>query len=296
MDGLADLVYQVSLVLALWATGVGLGLSSDVSGFLAPLRRTTLLIRILALDVVVLPLVVKGLTLLVDVPTDGSVGLILVGIASAGPLGIIATRIAGGDARAAASFVVVLEAVNALAIPLWVIVLLPDGVDVSPRRVLATLLGLIIAPLAVGAVVRRSRGRAVERWARPLAIASNALVLVIVVAVLLGNGSDVMDSLTNGVALVALLSVIVALGSGWLAGGPTRDTRIAVALVTGVRANGLALAIAQASFPDRAAVQTAVVAFGVLSALLPLAMAYALTTLPSRPGHGYGAFLRRPAR
>jgi DNA-binding CsgD family transcriptional regulator len=51
-------------------------------------------------------LLVWALTHLFGVPRDAAIGLLLVGIASAGPLGIIASRIAGGDTRAALSFIV----------------------------------------------------------------------------------------------------------------------------------------------------------------------------------------------
>ena len=47
--------------------------------------------------------------------------------------------------------------------------------------------------------------------------------------------------------------------------------RVVGALVTGIRANGLALAIAQASFPARPAVRAAVATFGVVSVMLPVA-------------------------
>jgi hypothetical protein len=43
--------------------------------------------------------------------------------------------------------------------------------------------------------------------------------------------------------------------------------------VTGVRANGPALAIAQASFPSLAAVSVAIVAFAMFSVLLPVSSA-----------------------
>ena len=60
---------------------------------------------------------------------------------------------------------------------------------------------------------------------------------------------------------------------GWLRGGPARPTRAATSLVTGVRASGQALAIAQASFPLLAEVSVAIVAFGMFSILLPVLFA-----------------------
>ena len=62
--------------------------------------------------------------------------------------------------------------------------------------------------------------------------------------------------------------------AGAAAGGPPgRPTRAATSLVTGVRANGPALAIAQASFPSLAAVSMAIVAFAMFSVLLPVSFA-----------------------
>jgi hypothetical protein len=60
---------------------------------------------------------------------------------------------------------------------------------------------------------------------------------------------------------------------GWLLGGPARPTRAATSLVTGVRASGPALAIAQASFPLVAEVSVAIIAFGMFSILLPVLFA-----------------------
>jgi len=67
--------------------------------------------------------------------------------------------------------------------------------------------------------------------------------------------------------------VLLALLLGWLLGGPARPTRAATSLVTGVRANGPALAVAQASFASLAAVTVAIVTFGMFSILLPVLFA-----------------------
>ena len=185
MDWLASALYDGALVVALWTTGLSLGLSSDVAGFLAPLRNTKLLANLIVLDVVVIPLLVWALTHLFDVPRDSAIGLLLVGICSAGPLGITASRIAGGDARAAVSFVVVLEAANAVAIPAWVAWLLPPGVLVPFGQLIAALAVLVLAPLGVGVGLRAWRGRGVERWSAPLATLSNLLVLLVIILVVI---------------------------------------------------------------------------------------------------------------
>jgi len=273
MDRIAGDLYNGALFAALWMTGVGLGLSSDVGEFLSPLRNFRLLAKLIVLDVVAIPLLVWALTHLFNVQRDPAIGLLLVGVASAGPLGITASRIAGGDARAALSFVVVLEAANAAAIPVWVALLLPAGVVLSLGQLIVTLVALVLAPLLIGIAIRMWRGPGVQRWSTPLATASNLLVLFIIVLVLIRYSDDVADSAGRGVVAVAAITVVAALGAGWTIGAPYPGLRVVVALVTAIRANGLALAIAQASFPSRPATQAAVVTFGVFSIVVPTVVA-----------------------
>jgi BASS family bile acid:Na+ symporter len=263
-------------VVALWATGLSLGLTSRVADFLAPLRNASLVIKVLVLDVLAVPLLVWGLVNLFDLPKASATGLLIVGVASAGPLGITACRIAGGDARAALSFVVVLEAANAVVIPVWFAVLLPAGVHVSLGSLIVTLVLLVLAPLAVGLAIRARRGMVVQRWSPVLATISSLLVVVLVATVLVRYGSETVKAIKQGAATVAGLTVLTALAAGWVVGRPKRTLRIAVAMVTGVRANGLALAIAQASYPSEPLVHAAVATAGLFSIVLPVALAFGL--------------------
>ena len=193
---------------------------------------------------------------------------------------------AGGSARAAASFVVVLEAANMVAIPAWVAWLLPPGVVVPFGQLIAALAVLVLAPLGVGVGLRAWRGRRVERWSASLATLSNLLVLLVIILVVIRYAGDVVEAVTNGVAPVAAITVIAALALGWAVAGPSAGLRVVGALVTGIRANGLALAIAQASFPARPAVYAAVVTFGAFSVVLPLATAFLFAGWHKRPGSG----------
>jgi predicted Na+-dependent transporter len=131
----------------------------------------------------------------------------------------------------------------------------------------------VLAPLLIGIAIRMWRGPGVQRWSTPLATASNLLVLFIIVLVLIRYSDDVADSAGRGVVAVAAITVVAALGAGWTIGAPYPGLRVVVALVTAIRANGLALAIAQASFPSRPATQAAVVTFGVFSIVVPTVVA-----------------------
>jgi predicted Na+-dependent transporter len=90
------------------------------------------------------PLFVWALVRALSVPTDLAVGLLLVGFASAGPLGIKAAALAGADVAYAITLVVVLEAANALVIP-------------AVPLALSVVLGRRLASIATGRRSRASR-------------------------------------------------------------------------------------------------------------------------------------------
>jgi BASS family bile acid:Na+ symporter len=276
VDGLLDGAYLVALVVALWSTGLAIGVRHRVSELVAPLRRGGLLARVCLVDVVAVPLLVWALVRVVGVPGDYAVGLLLVGIAAAGPLGIKAAQLAKADVAVAVSLVVVLELVNLAAIPVWAALLLPAGAAIEPVEIVVTLVALVVAPLAVGLGARRVVAARADRIAAWATTASNVGLALAVAVVLARDADAVVAAVSERAPLVAFLAVAGALGLGWLAGAPRRGTRAAASLVTGVRANGLALAIAAASFPDRPDVRAGVVVFALFSMLMPTALAVVL--------------------
>ena len=284
MDRSLDQLYQVALALTLWITGLGLGMSFGLGQILRTLRRGGLFARATVLDVVIVPLLVWGLVQAFSIPDHYATGLLLVGVASAGPLGIKAAQLARADLPYAIALVVVLEAANVVAIPVWVALLLPPGVQVPMWPVVRTLLLLVLAPLAVGMAVRARRPPTAARLAQ-LAAPLSTVGLLVVIAIVLARYARIVLDVFVAVGPAALTAVLLALLLGWLLGGPGRPTRAATSLVTGVRANGPALAIAQASFPSLAAVSVAIVAFGIFSVLPPVSFALVAgrTAEPERP-------------
>lgn len=273
MEGPLDATYLVALVAALWATGLALGISHDLTALVEPLRRTGLLLRIAAVDLLLFPIIVWALVQVVAVPGDYAVGLVLVGIASAGPLGIKATQIARADVATAIALVIVLELGNLVATPLWAAVLLPSGVEVDTPAIVRTLIVLVVLPLVVGAGIRRLVAARARRLATVCVRVADLGVVVVIAIVLLRDGNAVLEAAGERVPLVAAAAILAALILGWAAGAPARGTRVAGALVTGIRANAVALAIAAASFPQRADVRAGIVVFALFSVLGPLAFA-----------------------
>jgi BASS family bile acid:Na+ symporter len=226
-------------------------------------------------DVVLLPLVVWTLVELLTIPDGYAIGLLLVGIASAGPRGIKAAQHAGADVAPAVALVVVREVLNLAAIPFWAAVLLPSGTEFDVGRVIGALVLVVLLPLFVGTACRRWAPGYSAGLTRGLNRLADVALAVVIVSVVVRDADSVTASIGDRVPLVACIAVVAALALGWLAGGPEPSARAAAALVTGIRANGVALAVAAASFADRPDVRSGVVDFSLFSVTLPLAAAAA---------------------
>jgi bile acid:Na+ symporter, BASS family len=269
-DRLLDDLYQVALIATLWSTGLALGASITLRDIGSVLRSTSLLARISVLDVVVIPALAWLVIRMVDLNDDLAVGVLLVAIASAGPVGMKFSQIARGDLALAIALVVLLEAANAFAIPIWVALVMPAGAEVSLGPVITILVTLVVLPLSIGGVARAGAPRMAFRLVRPLTRLSTVGILLVVGILVTRNLELLLDAIGSGVALVALALSAASAALGWALGGTGFASRRTASLVTTVRAGGPALAIANEAFAGRPGVAVAIVVYGVIALVVAL--------------------------
>jgi BASS family bile acid:Na+ symporter len=268
-----DSVYQVALNVTLWATGLALGASVTMRDLGSVIRRGPLLARISVLDVVVIPALAWLVLRVVDLDDDLVVGVLLVAIASAGPVGMKLSQMARGDLALAITLVVLLEVANAFAIPIWVALLMPAGVVVSLGPVVTILVTLVVLPVSIGGVVKAIAPRMASRWVAPLTRLSTAGIVLVVAILVARNLALLLEAFGSGVALVALALAAAAAALGWALGGAGLASRRTASLVTTVRAGGPALAIASEAFAGRPGVAIAIVIYGVIGLVFALILA-----------------------
>jgi BASS family bile acid:Na+ symporter len=295
LDRSLDIATALALAITLWATGIGLGISVGMSDIVGALGRRRLVGRIVVLDLLLVPIAMWVCVRLL-VPDEAiATGLLLVAFAAAGPLGIKLVQLAGGDAALAIGLVVTLELANLVAIPLWSSLLgITSTLDVA-IDIVRTLVLLVLAPLAGGLLIGR-RLRVEGRRRLEVATARIGNVgLVLVVAVVVGRNLDTIGPSTIGAVVAAAIVVAFALAAGWVVGGPDRPRRISASLVTGVRANAAALAIATTSLAHLPGVALGVVIAGLVSVVAPTLVAVLLALHASRerdPGRDTSGPLR----
>lgn len=284
-----DRAYADALNLTLWGTGLALGASLTLRDILRSLRHRRSIVAIVVLDCLALPIAVWALCVVTSLSEGFRIGLLLVGMASAGPLGLKFVQLGRGDTPLAVAVVAILELANVIVIPVWAPILLPSGASLPLGAVVTTLVRLVLVPIAIGMSIRAFA----PRIAPPLRsyatlVSSVALVLVVLLAVL--PKLDLLgEAFRQGTGTVSVLTLVLTIGAGWFVGGPERGARVVTSLVSAVRAVGPALAVAQVSFASEPAAAVAIVSFGLLSFVVVGAATFLMRRQSLQPRTGQAA-------
>lgn len=288
-----ETVYGVVLVLALLLNGVAITTSTPLRELLAPLREGGLILRIMVLDLIIVPVVAVGMSALLDVDPVLRAAIVIVAAASAGPIGMALTRVARGDVPLSATIVVGLGALNLLTVPLITSLLLPRGVMIPLASLLTSLVGLAVAPLLLGRLVAVTLARAPAREATLATVrrgsqrGSDVLLGIAVSIALVIEPREALDALVGPVSLIAVvMMLVVALGARLITSDLVRVRTLAITL--NARAVGLALTLATLHLGDVAGLRASILAYGGLTQILPLALVLLLSARRRRGARSPG--------
>jgi BASS family bile acid:Na+ symporter len=109
----------------------------------------------------------------------------------------------------------------------------------------------VLAPLAVGIVIRYVAPEFAMRRVRLVSLVATGLLVASSLPVVFGSMPTILSLFGNATLLAIVAFVAVGLLTGHLLGGPERDHRTVLALTTSCRHPGVALVIASAGFSDR---------------------------------------------
>jgi BASS family bile acid:Na+ symporter len=200
------------------------------------------------------------------------IGLILMGAAAGAPFLPKLAQIATANVAFAVGLMALLIIVTVGYLPLVLPLLLP-GVEVDAGQIAITLFGEMLVPLAIGLVVRARWEDAAAEWQKPAAQISN-LSLVLLFVLMLGlNIENVIGLFGSGAIIATLILVAVAIGSGYLLGGPGRDTREVLAIGTGQRNLAATFLIAGSNFSEQPDVLVFLAGAGLIGMVLVMPLA-----------------------
>lgn len=270
MQQLTDLALLVALV----GTGLGAGVqaTSHPRTWFADRRWLAV---VLALNVLAYPVVAALLAAVLGLDAEARIGLILVSACAGGLLGLVVTRLVGGDLERAIVAVFLLELLNIITVPAWTTVLLASSAPVALVDVLRPLVLFLLLPVALGWLIQRFRASlapVVVRVARP---ASTIALIVVVVLVMRENVTVFVATLGSGLPVAGVALLAVGMAAGWALGGPAPAARRTMAMVTAGHATALALAVARSAYGHQPEVEATIAVLGLIGLVVPIGIAVA---------------------
>jgi BASS family bile acid:Na+ symporter len=280
-----ELLYGALIILALGLNGIAVAGRTSFRALLEPLREGGLIVRLLALDLFLVPLVAVGAAVALDLDPVTRAGLVLVSAASCGPIGIALSRIARGDVPLSTTIVLGLGALNLVTVPIVTALLLPEGVGIPLGTLSTSLLGLAVAPLVVGRLLAQVRSRLAmseASYSRIIDVARRGADITLAGAVttaLLLEPSEVLEVLRGPVLAIALVvMLLVTLAARAISSDPARVRTIAITI--NARAVALALALASIHLGDVEGLRATILAYGGLTQIVPLVVVLIGRRLP----------------
>ena len=264
----AMLSFVVSSMLAM---GAGL----TIPQIAEPLRNARLVVLALLANFVLMPLGAIALAKVLWLDEPFGVGLLLLGCAAGAPFLPKLAELAKGNLAFAVGAMVLLMVVTVGYLPIILPLLLP-GITVDAWEIARSLLLLMLLPLALGLALKARYGELAARVKPVLDWISNVSLILLVFLITAANIDKVLQVFGTLAILAGLLFIVLGLGTGWLLGGSSADTKRVMALGTGQRNIAAALVVASQSFSDpKVVVMVIVVAIVGLIILMPLSRALA---------------------
>ncbi len=248
-----------------------------------------LLLRGLAFNLLLLPLVAFTLSRLLHAGDEVETAFLILAAAPGGRYAPMLARLARAELSLSVEITLFLAKLTAFTAPPTLQLLLQTHhVDLPELRLIAQLAVLQMLPLFAGKMIRRHRPAFAARLDRPVRALS--LVCVALIVIFLVIHREIRSVLFIGVRgwLAALSFAAAALGIGWLLGGRSEEARRSMALSGNSRDVALALMVASLVFSG--GVQLAV--FGEWMVFLAFNLIFA--ALVGRRTQGLGAGVALP--
>ncbi len=247
-----------------------LGLKATVSDTTYLFRQPRQLLRALAAMFVVMP--ITALILARGLHPPSAVKIALVALALS-PLPPTFPRKAFKQGGRLSYVVGLLVAATLLAVPLIPLSLelieryrdMP--LQMRPTAVLGLGFWSLLLPLSVGMVIRRFAPAFAERAAGPIMTIATVVLVLGVIPILIRVWPAMISLVGNGTLLAMIVFVLVGLAAGHLLGGPDPDDRTVLAISSATRHPAIAIAIAQANFPDQKLAPAAVLLYVLVSVI-----------------------------
>lgn len=242
----------IGLPVALGIIMFGLGLSLGPGDFARVAKHPKAVIVALVCQLVLLPLLCFGLVLLFRLPPVLAVGMMLLAASPGGTTANLYSHLFRGDVALNISLTAITSVLAVFTLPLitnLAIVYFLPGDESLGLQLAKTIevFAIVLLPVVVGMLVRRSKPTFADRMDKPVRIASVAILVVVIAGAIVSNLQLLMQN-AGGLAAITVLFCLVSLTVGYLVPRVLRVTRaqsIASSFEIGIHNATFAIVIAQ---------------------------------------------------
>lgn len=245
---------------------LGMGFSLTLREIIEPLKNIRLVIRSLAANFVLVPLLALVLLSIFPLSEGLSIGLLLLGAAAGAAFLPKLAQEAKGDVAFSVGLMVLLMVATIAYLPIALPLLLP-GIAIDPWAIARSLVLLLLIPLAIALFVRARYEEVAEGLLPLMNQAANLALLTLIVALFVVYFPALAGIIGITAILAAVTFVAISLLIGFLLGGPGRGTKRVLAVGTAQRNISAALAIATFNFTD-SDVMVMIVVVGLVGLIL----------------------------
>jgi BASS family bile acid:Na+ symporter len=243
-------MFNLFVLIFVLSSMLGLGLSITLKEIAGTLKNIPLILKSLLANFVLVPLVGFVMIKALDLDQGVAAGLVLMSLSAGAPMLAKYSQVAKANLAFAATLMVLLQVGTIIVVPI-VFPLIVPGADVSAWGIIKSLFTTLLLPLVVGVFIRaryESWVETIQKYAAPLS--SLGLVGTLIFAVLL-YADDLLSMWGTGAFILVILLILLALGIGYLLGGPERDNREVLGMGTAQRNLSAALLISTQNFSDQ---------------------------------------------
>jgi BASS family bile acid:Na+ symporter len=137
-------------------------------------------------------------------------------------------------------------------------------------KIASVVLISIVIPLVAGIVLRHFAAAFAERIASPISTVATVLLVIACIPVLIVVAPTFWSLVGNGVVASLIAFTLIGVAVGHFLGGPNPHNRAVLALATGTRHPGIAIAISSINFPNQKAVLSVVLFHLIIGAIVSL--------------------------
>lgn len=258
---------NLSILVYIVSTMLSMGLSFFPKQFIEPLQDKKLILKSLAANFILVPLLTYIILQLIPLEPGLAIGLVLMAAGAGSPFMLKLVQFIKADMAFAVGLMLILSTVTLIYLPLSLSFLLPD-ISVNSLSIAVSLLVLIFLPLLGGTTLKWRYSKLAEIIKPTFNQISNIFLFVVVLLYLGLNYQDFLSVFGTGGLLAALIFVLASYFIGYMLGGPSKNTKTVLGMGTAIRNSSAAFVVALANFSAQYEVMAMIIVVYSLSIIV----------------------------